>query len=261
MRTHDPARTGPPARRRGRSFSAPASPGGRAQLAPWHVERVDPDLAEELWLRGSGSRAVAGVDEVGRGCLAGPVVAAAVILPAGWIPSGVRDSKLLTAKDRRRIDADVRRHAIAWAIGVVEPSLIDRMNILRATILASQLAVARLGVRADALLLDSLEIAGLSIRQRALVDADRLCASVAAASVVAKVARDTLMDAYDAAYPGYGFGRNRGYAAPEHRAALVELGPTPIHRRTFIEAYVAEGHVPDEAELDEVVTGASRGER
>jgi ribonuclease HII len=252
MRDDDPARTGTTVRRRGRSFAAPASPGGRAQLAPWHTERVDPDLAEELWLRRSGFRAVAGVDEVGRGCLAGPVVAAAVILPGGWIPSGVRDSKLLTARDRERIDADVRRHAVAWAVGLVEPPLIDRMNILRATILASQLAVARLGVRPDALLLDSLEIAGLSIRQRALVDADRLCASVAAASVVAKVARDALMDRYEATFPGYGFGRNRGYAAPEHRAALIELGPTPIHRRTFIEAYVTGGRGPDE-------TGATGG--
>jgi ribonuclease HII len=246
MRTNDPARTGMTARRRGRSFAAPASPGGRAQLAPWHTERRDPDLAEERWLRRSGFRAVAGVDEVGRGCLAGPVVAAAVILPDDWIPSGVRDSKLLTARDRERIDVDVRRHAVAWAVGIVEPPLIDRMNILRATVLASQLAVARLGVRPDALLLDSLEIAGLSIRQRALVDADRLCASVAAASVIAKVARDALMDGYDTTYPGYGFGRHRGYAAPEHRAALVELGPTPIHRRTFIEAYVTEGRTPGE---------------
>ena len=249
MRANDPARTGTTARRRGRSFSAPAAPGGRAQLAPWHAERLDPDLVEELWLHGAGFRAVAGVDEVGRGCLAGPVVAAAVILPDGWIPAGVRDSKLLTAKEREGIDADVRRHAVAWALGVVEPPLIDRMNILRATILASQLAVARLGVRPDALLLDSLEIAGLSIRQRALVDADRLCASVAAASVVAKVARDALMDRYDATYPGYGFARNRGYAAPEHRAALVDLGPTPIHRRSFIGAYVTDGRAPDEAVL------------
>jgi ribonuclease HII len=247
MRTDDPARTGTTARRRGRSYAAPASPGGRAQLEPWHTERQDPDLAEERWLHRSGFRAVAGVDEVGRGCLAGPVVAAAVILPEGWIPSGVRDSKLLTARDRERIDADVRRHAVAWAVGIVEPPLIDRMNILRATVLASQLAVARLGVRPDALLLDSLEIAGLFMRQRALVDADRLCASVAAASVVAKVARDALMDRYDTTYPGYGFGRNRGYAAPEHRAALVELGPTPIHRRTFIEAYVSGDRAPAEA--------------
>ncbi len=244
MGTSDPARTGTPARRRGRSFAAPAAPGGRSALAPWHAERLDPDLAEERWLLRSGCRAVAGVDEVGRGCLAGPVVAAAVILPVGWVPAGVRDSKLLTARDRERVDADVRRHAVAWALGVVEPPLIDRMNILQATILASQLAVARLGVRPDALLLDSLEIAGLSIRQRALVDADRLCASVAAASVVAKVARDALMDRYDALYPGYGFARNRGYAAPEHRAALVALGPTPIHRRTFIEAYVVDGTIP-----------------
>jgi ribonuclease HII len=241
MKIDDPARTGSTARRRGRSFSAPASPGGRAALAPWHRERIDPDLAEEGWLHRAGYRAVAGVDEVGRGCLAGPVVAAAVILPDGWIPDGARDSKLLTAKDRDRIAADVRRHAVAWAIGVVEPGLIDRMNILQATILASQLAVARLAVRPDALLLDSLEIAGLSVRQRALVDADRLCASVSAASIVAKVARDRMMDAYDERFPGYGFARNRGYAAPEHRAAIMGLGPTPIHRRTFITAYTGGG--------------------
>lgn len=245
MRTTDPARPGMTARKRGRSVSAPASPGGRATLAPWHSPRLDPDLAEERSLGLAGYRAVAGVDEVGRGCLAGPVVAAAVILPPGWIPEGVRDSKLLVAKDRVRIAAEIRARAVAWGIGIVEPALIDRMNILQATILASQLAVARLSVRADALLLDSLEIAHLSIRQRALVDADRLCASVAAASVVAKVTRDALMDAYDRIFPGYGFARNRGYAAPEHRAAIVDRGPTSIHRRTFIEAYVGgNGKVP-----------------
>ncbi len=241
MRTIDPARTGMTVRRRGRSVSAPASPGGRATLAPWHRPRLDPDLAEERWLQLAGYRAVAGVDEVGRGCLAGPVVAAAVILPHGWIPRDVRDSKLLPAKDRERIAAEIRAHAVAWGVGIVEPALIDRMNILQATILASQLAVAHLSVRPDALLLDSLEIAHLSIRQRALVGADRLCASVAAASVVAKVARDALMDAYDLTFPGYGFARNRGYAAPEHRAAIVDRGPTSIHRRTFIEAYVSGG--------------------
>lgn len=204
------------------------------------MERLDPDDAEERTLRRMGARAIAGVDEVGRGCLAGPVVAAAVILPAGWIPAGVRDSKLLKAADRERLDAEIRGRAVAWAIGVVEPALIDRMNILRATVLASQLAVARLAVRPDALLLDALEIAHLCVVQRSLVDADRLCASVAAASVVAKVARDRMMDRYDTDYPGYGFARNRGYAAPEHRAGLRSLGPTPIHRRTFLRSGPAD---------------------
>jgi ribonuclease HII len=204
------------------------------------VERRDPDDAEERTLRRMGARAIAGVDEVGRGCLAGPVVAAAVILPAGWIPAGVRDSKLLKAAERERLDAEIRGRAVAWAIGVVEPALIDRMNILRATVLASQLAVARLAVRPDALLLDALEIAHLRVVQRSLVDADRLCASVAAASVVAKVARDRMMDRYEMDYPGYGFARNRGYAAPEHRAGLRTLGPTPIHRRTFLRSGPAD---------------------
>jgi len=245
MRTQDPARAGTPAPRRGRSFSAPGAEGGRADSAPWDVERIDPDDAEERLLRSRGARAVAGVDEVGRGCLAGPVVAAAVILPAGWIPDGVRDSKLLRAPARERLDAEIRAHAVAWAIGIVEPALIDRMNILRATVLASQLAVARLAVRPDALLLDALEIAHLHVRQRSLVGADRLCASVAAASVVAKVARDRIMDGYDVDYPGYGFVRNRGYAAPEHRAALRRLGPTLIHRRTFLQADIVEAALQD----------------
>jgi ribonuclease HII len=245
MPTADPARTGRPAPRRGRSFPAPGAVGGRAFLTAWHVERLDPDDAEERSLRGMGARAVAGVDEVGRGCLAGPVVAAAVILPVGWIPAGVRDSKLLKAPARERLDAEIRRRAVAWGIGIVGPALIDRMNILQATVLASQLAVARLAVRPDALLLDALEIAHLHMVQRSLVDADRLCASVAAASVVAKVARDALMDAYDAEYPGYGFARNRGYAAPEHRAALRSLGPSAIHRRTFLHAEPVDADVQD----------------
>ncbi len=245
MRTADPARTGRPAPRRGRSFPAPGAVGGRAAVTAWHVQRLDPDDAEERALRRMGARAVAGVDEVGRGSLAGPVVAGAVILPAGWIPAGVRDSKLLKAAARERLDAEIRARAVAWAIGVVGPALIDRMNILQATVLASQLAIARLGVRPDALLLDALEIAYLHMVQRSLVGADRLCASVAAASIVAKVARDRMMDAYEAEFPGYGFARNRGYAAPEHLAGLRALGPTLIHRRTFLHVEVVDDCVQD----------------
>jgi ribonuclease HII len=238
MRIHDPVRAGDkPAPRRGRSFSAPAAPAGRAMAAPWHRARLDPDAAEELFLRGHGHRLVAGVDEVGRGCLAGPVIAGAVILEPGWAPSGLRDSKLLRRGERERLDAEIRAHAVAWAIGIVEPGVIDRLNILRATLLASQLAVARLPVRPDALLLDALDIPHLHVTQRALVAADRLCVSVAAASVVAKVARDRLMDGYDVEYPAYGFARNRGYATTEHRAAIRAHGASPIHRRSFLGAY------------------------
>lgn len=176
---------------------------------------------------------MAGIDEVGRGCLAGPVAAAAVILPPGWQPRGLRDSKLLKPEERRRLDVEIRRHAVAWAIAFVSPELIDRINILQATLLASTLAAARLPVRPDALLLDAVALPEVRVHQRVLVSADRLCASVAAASVIAKVARDALMVGFDAIYPGYDLAGNKGYAAPEHRAGLAALGLCPIHRLSF----------------------------
>jgi ribonuclease HII len=221
------------ARRRGGSFAAPGARSGRSPLAPWHRERLDPDFAEEKSLWSRGYRFVAGLDEVGRGCLAGPVVAGAVILPRGWIPRGLRDSKLLTADERARLDAEIRGAAVAWAVAFVEPALIDRINILQATLLATLLAAGRLPVRPDALILDAVTLPELQLHQHVLVDADRLCASVAAASVVAKVARDTYMVGMSEVYPGYDLARNKGYAAPEHRAGLATLGPSPIHRRSF----------------------------
>ncbi len=184
-----------------------------------------------LWERGY--RHVAGIDEVGRGCLAGPVTAAAVILPPDWQPRGLRDSKLLKPEERRRLDAEIRAHAVAWSIAFVSPELIDRINILQATLLAQTLAAARLSIRPDALLLDAVILPEVPVYQRVLVSADRLCASVAAASVVAKVARDSLMEEMDALYPGYDLASNKGYAAPEHRAGLEALGLSPIHRISF----------------------------
>ena len=231
---HDPARGPVAAPRRGSSYLAPGAHGGRAVASPWHRPRLDPDFAEErdLWERGY--RLVAGVDEVGRGCLAGPVVVGAVILPRGWLPWGLRDSKMLKAADRERLAAEILDHALAWAIAAVEPAVIDRINILQATLLAAEVAASRLSVRPDALLLDgALHLPGQSIHQRVVIDGDRLCASVAAASVIAKVSRDRLMVEFDARYPGYDLARNKGYAAPEHRAGLRALGTTPIHRLTF----------------------------
>ena len=223
----------PSAARRGSSVSAPGSSSGRLQIEAWHKARLDPDFAEEraLWLRGY--RHVAGIDEVGRGCLAGPVAAAAVILPPDWTPRGLRDSKLLKPEDRRRLDIEIREHAVAWSIAFVSPQLIDRINILQATLLASTLAAARLQVRPDALLLDAVSLPDVRVHQRVLVSADRLCSSVAAASVIAKVARDRLMEEYDALYPGYNLAGNKGYAAPEHLAGLELLGLSPIHRVSF----------------------------
>ncbi len=230
----DPARTGTPASRRGPTFSAPGALSGRARVDPWHKLRVDPDFGEEEILWSQGLRHVAGIDEVGRGCLAGPVVAAAVILPRGWLPPGLRDSKLLKLEQRERIAAEIEARAVAWSVAFVEAEIIDRINILQATLLATQLAASRLMVRPDALLLDgTLLLPEVSVPQRVIVDADRLCASVAAASVLAKVARDRLMVALDGLYPGYDMARNKGYAAPEHRAGLEALGLSPVHRRSF----------------------------
>jgi ribonuclease HII len=202
-------------------------------VEPWHKARLDPDFAEEhvLWQRGY--RHVAGIDEVGRGCLAGPVTAAAVILPPDWQPKGLRDSKLLKPEERRRLDLEIRAHALAFSVAFVSAELIDRINILQATLLAQTLAAARLTIRPDALLLDAVTLPEVPVHQRALVSADRLCASVAAASIVAKVARDTLMEELDALYPGYDLASNKGYAAPEHRAGLEALGLSPIHRLSF----------------------------
>ena len=228
----DPVRS-PSVARRGPTVSAPGSVGGRLEIAAWYRARLDPDFAEERILWSRGYRHVAGIDEVGRGCLAGPVAAAAVILPPDWKPVGLRDSKLLKPEDRRRLAAEIREHAVAWSIAFVGPELIDRINILQATLLASTLAAARLSVRPDALLLDAVSLPEVRLHQRVLVSADRLCASVAAASVIAKVARDRLMEEYDVLYPGYGLAGNKGYAAPEHRAGLELLGLSPIHRLSF----------------------------
>ena len=177
---------------------------------------------------------MAGLDEVGRGCLAGPVTVGAVILPPGWLPDGLRDSKMLKADARERLAEEILRHAVAWAIAAVEPAVIDRVNILQATLLATQLAASRLPVRPDALLLDgTLYLPDISLPQRVIIDGDRLCASIAAASVLAKVARDRLMVELDGRFPGYDLAHNKGYAAPEHRAGLREHGTTSIHRLTF----------------------------
>ena len=207
---------------------------GRTPLHPGTRERLDPDVAEETILWQRGLRFVAGIDEVGRGCLAGPVVAGAVILPRGWIPYGLRDSKLLDAPARERLADEIRAGAIAWSVAAVSAESIDRLNILWATVLASMLAASRLSVRPDALLLDGgLPLPAISVPQRTVIDADRLCASVAAASVVAKVARDRFMISMDARYPGYGFASHKGYTCKEHREAILALGASPLHRRSF----------------------------
>ncbi len=180
-----------------------------------------------------GFHRLAGVDEAGRGPLAGPVVAAAVILPPGHGIDGLRDSKLLTAARRRELSLLISARAEAAAVEVVAESVVDEINILRAAHLAMAGAVARLSPPPDYILVDGLPVPRLTIPQWAIVGGDRHCASIAAASILAKVHRDGLMEEYDRLYPQYGFARNKGYGTSEHRRAIALHGPCPIHRRTF----------------------------
>lgn len=187
----------------------------------------------ERRLRDSGFRCIAGTDEVGRGCLAGPVVAACVILDSEPTLFGVNDSKLVDHDDRLAICGLILRRARAVAIGIVEPQTIDRINILRASKLAMQHAVEDLSLRPDVLLLDAVILETLEMPQIPLIAGDRRCISIAAASIVAKVYRDQLMESYHERYPVYDFKHNRGYATEGHQAALKLYGPSPIHRKSF----------------------------
>jgi ribonuclease HII len=183
--------------------------------------------------RAAGHAVVAGVDEVGRGALCGPVVAAAVVLGDGFDASGLDDSKRLTRRQRERLADRIRGSARAWAVGLADPSEIDRVNILRATHFAMRRAVEGLSEPPDLLLVDALTIPGLDVEQHAIIKGDALSVSIAAASIVAKVTRDALMRELDLQHPGYGLARNMGYASEVHRDALRRLGPSSIHRRTF----------------------------
>jgi ribonuclease HII len=183
------------------------------------------------WRRGL--TRVAGVDEAGRGPLAGPVVAAAVVLEPGARIAGVDDSKRLPPEERRRLFDVIRARAVGVAVAVVDHVTIDRINILRATRLAMGQALAALDVEPELVLTDVVAVPDLRCPQRNLVDGDRRSASVAAASIIAKVTRDRIMEEADREFPVYGFGRHKGYATPEHREALERHGPCALHRRTF----------------------------
>ncbi len=184
--------------------------------------------------RQAGFLRIAGVDEVGRGALAGPVVAACVVLPPDFDLAGIDDSKKLTERQRERAEARIRAEAAAIGIGSVEPELIDRINILQATHEAMRLAYAQIVPCPDFVLIDGLPVRSFPCADTlALVQGDSQSASIAAASVVAKVARDRLMRAYDLVYPEYGFAGHKGYGSAKHLAALAQHGPCPIHRRSF----------------------------
>jgi ribonuclease HII len=200
-----------------------------------------------LWARGVVH--VAGVDEAGMAPLAGPVVAAACILPHGYRPRGVDDSKQLPREERERLAADIRRHAVAWGVGRAEVEEIDRLNVYWAGILALRRAVLALPVRPDHLLIDARRIRDLDIPQDGIVHGDALSLTIAAASILAKTTRDALLDELDGRHPGYGFARNKGYPTPDHLAALRDRGACPVHRRSFAPVREVLGLVPAQVEM------------
>ncbi len=180
-----------------------------------------------------GFRRIAGVDEAGRGPLAGPVVAAAVILPESSALTGLRDSKKLSARQREGFFDEIQCRAVAIGVGIVDPETIDRINILQATLQAMTQAVSLLSVRPDYLLIDAVRLPAIGIPQKSLIRGDDRSQSIAAASVIAKVTRDRLMLEYDRLYPEYRFRSHKGYGTEEHLSALMRHGPCPIHRRSF----------------------------
>jgi ribonuclease HII len=187
---------------------------------------------------------VAGVDEVGRGSLFGCVVAAAVILDPGYRVRGLRDSKLLLPERREVLAQRIREHAVAWAVAAVDAARIDQINIYQASRAVMRDAVIALAPTPDHLLIDALKIE-CELPQDAIIHGDALSASIAAASILAKVERDRMMCEWDAVFPQYGLASHKGYSTPKHLAALRELGPTPLHRQSF--APVWQNPVPQEA--------------
>jgi ribonuclease HII len=187
----------------------------------------------EVAARRNGALRIAGIDEVGRGPLFGPVVAAAVILPEGCLLPGLTDSKKLSEKKRNQLEPEIRACAVAWAIAVVDVETIDRINIRRASLEAMRRAVEQIVECPDYLLIDGRDTIAWNCPQQAVTHGDALSFSIAAASVLAKVHRDRLLVDLDAEYPGYGLARHKGYGSPEHMEALARLGPTPLHRRSY----------------------------
>ncbi len=185
-----------------------------------------------------GYMAICGIDEVGRGPLAGPVVAGAVILPKDDMILYLNDSKQLTAAKRDELYDVIRERAVAYAVGIVDHVRIDEINILQATYEAMRSAIMNLAVKPDILLNDAVTIPGVDIRQVPIIKGDAKSCSIAAASIIAKVTRDRMMEEMDEKYPGYGFASNKGYGSAEHIKAIKELGPSPIHRRTFIKNFI-----------------------
>lgn len=210
-----------------------------------------PNLTHEEGLWAEGYRCIAGLDEAGRGAWAGPVVAAAVILPPSdpnlaQRLAGVRDSKTLTGPRREVLLETIRQHALAWGVGAVSPAQIDERGIVPAVQMAMAMALRELSPPADYLLIDYLSLPELLLPQRSLPKGDAHVLSIAAASIVAKVSRDRMMVDLEECFPGYGFGRHKGYGTPQHQSALASLGPSAIHRFSFapVQGLLLHGNGP-----------------
>lgn len=211
-------------------------------IKPLTGEKLDKELARLEAMREyerayEGYSLICGIDEAGRGPLAGPVVAAAAVLPKDCRILYLNDSKKLSEKKREMLYGEIIENAIAWGIGMASPERIDQINILQATYEAMRQAVARLKVMPDILLNDAVVIPGIDVKQVPIVKGDAKSVSIAAASILAKVTRDRMMAEYDTIYPQYGFGKHKGYGTAAHIEALREFGPCPIHRRTFLKNF------------------------
>lgn len=202
------------------------------------AERERLELMKEYEYTYMACGSICGIDEAGRGPLAGPVVAGAVVLPKDCEILFLNDSKKLSEKRREELFLEIQEKAVAWSVGIVGPDVIDEINILQATYQAMRQAVAGLSLTPDILLNDAVTIPGIEIMQVPIVKGDAKSVSIAAASVLAKVIRDHMMVEYDTLFPEYGFAKHKGYGTAAHIAALKSVGPCPIHRRSFIKNFV-----------------------
>ena len=211
------------------------------------------DREFDLRKRSESIRIICGTDEAGRGPLAGPVAAGACILPEGYIPEGLDDSKKLTEKKREALYAQITENALAWGIGLASAAEIDEINILNASLLAMRRAIAATGATPDLVLVDGSVNRGFDIRSEAVIGGDAKSPSIAAASILAKVTRDRIMAELDGKYPEYGFAKHKGYPTPAHKLAVYEFGPCPEHRKSFL-SFLERDRARLEAKLAEKKT-------
>lgn len=211
------------------------------------------DREFDLRKRSESIRIICGTDEAGRGPLAGPVAAGACILPEGYVPEGLDDSKKLTEKKREALYAQITENALAWGIGLASTAEIDEINILNASLLAMRRAIAAMGATPDLVLVDGSINRGFDIRSEAVIGGDAKSPSIAAASILAKVTRDRIMAELDGKYPEYGFAKHKGYPTPAHKLAVYEFGPCPEHRKSFL-SFLERDRARLEAKLAEKKT-------